>query len=248
MFDLAGKIAVVTGGSRGIGRATSVALAEAGAHVLVNYRSNEAAAKETLALIEKVGGQGELLGFDVADPESVDRGIKDAIKRHGRIDILVNNAGISIDQLLLRVSQKDLDLTWATNVNGPIYCAKACIRPMMKKRWGRIINLSSVVGESGNAGQVVYSSSKAALLGLTRTLAREYASRGITVNAVAPGFIETDMTADLPDAGRQSIVDQTPLGRIGRPEEVAAAVVFLASEEASYITGQVVRVNGGMHV
>ncbi|MBW2629384.1 MAG: 3-oxoacyl-ACP reductase FabG [Deltaproteobacteria bacterium] len=248
MFDLAGKIAVVTGGSRGIGRATSVALAEAGAHVLVNYRSNEAAAKETLALIEKVGGQGELLGFDVADPESVDRGIKDAIKRHGRIDILVNNAGISIDQLLLRVSQRDLDLTWATNVNGPIYCAKACIRPMMKKRWGRIINLSSVVGESGNAGQVVYSSSKAALLGLTRTLAREYASRGITVNAVAPGFIETDMTADLPDAGRQSIVDQTPLGRIGRPEEVAAAVVFLASEEASYITGQVVRVNGGMHV
>jgi 3-oxoacyl-[acyl-carrier protein] reductase len=248
VFDLAGKIAVVTGGSRGIGRATSVALAEAGAYVLVNYRSNEAAAKETLALIEKVGGQGELLGFDVADPESVDRGIKDAIKRHGRIDILVNNAGISIDQLLLRVSQKDLDLTWATNVNGPIYCAKACIRPMMKKRWGRIINLSSVVGESGNAGQVVYSSSKAALLGLTRTLAREYASRGITVNAVAPGFIETDMTADLPDAGRQSIVDQTPLGRIGRPEEVAAAVVFLASEEASYITGQVVRVNGGMHV
>jgi 3-oxoacyl-[acyl-carrier protein] reductase len=248
VFDLAGKIAVVTGGSRGIGRATSVALAEAGAHVLVNYRSNEAAAKETLALIEKVGGQGELLGFDVADPESVDRGIKDAIKRHGRIDILVNNAGISIDQLLLRVSQRDLDLTWATNVNGPIYCAKACIRPMMKKRWGRIINLSSVVGESGNAGQVVYSSSKAALLGLTRTLAREYASRGITVNAVAPGFIETDMTADLPDAGRQSIVDQTPLGRIGRPEEVAAAVVFLASEEASYITGQVVRVNGGMHV
>jgi len=248
VFDLAGKIAVVTGGSRGIGRATSVALAEAGAHVLVNYRSNEAAAKETLALIEKVGGQGELLGFDVADPESVDRGIKDAIKRHGRIDILVNNAGISIDQLLLRVSQKDLDLTWATNVNGPIYCAKACIRPMMKKRWGRIINLSSVVGESGNAGQVVYSSSKAALLGLTRTLAREYASRGISVNAVAPGFIETDMTADLPDAGRQSIVDQTPLGRIGRPEEVAAAVVFLASEEASYITGQVVRVNGGMHV
>ena len=248
MFDLAGKIAVVTGGSRGIGRATSLALAEAGAHVLVNYRSNEEAAKETLALIEKAGGQGELLGFDVADPESVDRGIKDAIKRHGHIDILVNNAGISIDQLLLRVSQKDLELTWATNVNGPIYCAKACIRPMMKKRWGRIINLSSVVGESGNAGQVVYSSSKAALLGLTRTLAREYASRGITVNAVAPGFIETDMTADLPDAGRQGIADQTPLGRIGRPEEVAAAVVFLASEEASYITGQVVRVNGGMHV
>ena len=248
MFDLAGKIAVVTGGSRGIGRATSIALAEAGALVLVNYRSNEEAAKQTLSLIEEAGGQAELVCFDVADPESVDRGLKAAIERHGGIDILVNNAGISIDQLLLRISPKDLDLTWATNVNGPIYCAKACIRPMMKKRWGRIINLSSVVAESGNPGQAVYSSSKAALLGLTRTLAREYASRGITVNAVAPGFIETDMTADLSDAGKQGIIDQTPLGRIGRPEEVAAAVVFLASEEASYITGQVVRVNGGMHV
>ena len=248
MFDLAGKIAVVTGGSRGIGRATSIALAKAGAQVLVNYRSNEEAAKETLRLIEEAGGRAELLGFDVADPDSVADAIKDAIARYGGIDILVNNAGISIDQLLLRVSAKDLEMTWATNVNGAVFCAKACIRSMMKKRWGRIINLSSVVGESGNAGQVVYSASKAALLGLTRSLAREYASRGITVNAVAPGFIETDMTADLPDAAQQGIVDQTPLGRIGRPEEVAAAVVFLASEEASYITGQVIRVNGGMHV
>ena len=248
MFDLAGKIAVVTGGSRGIGRAVSVALAEAGAHVLINYRSNEEAAQETLRLIEEAGGTGELLGFDVADPESVDAAIKDAASRHGRIDILVNNAGIAIDQLLLRVSPKDLEMTWATNVNGAVYCAKACIRPMMRNRWGRIISLSSVVAESGNAGQVVYSSSKAALLGMTRTLAREYASRGITVNAVAPGFIETEMTADLSDAAREGIIAQTPLGRIGRPEEVAAAVVFLASEEASYITGQVVRVNGGMHV
>lgn len=248
MFDLAGKVAIVTGGSRGIGRAVSIALAGAGAHVLVNYRSNEEAAKETLRRIEEAGGTGEILGFDVSDPESVDAAIKDAARRLGHIDILVNNAGISIDQLLLRVSAKDLEMTWATNVNGALFCAKACIRPMMKKRWGRIINLSSVVAESGNPGQAVYSSSKAALLGLTRTLAREYASRGITVNAVAPGFIETDMTADLSDAGKQGIIDQTPLGRIGRPEEVAAAVVFLASEEASYITGQVVRVNGGMHV
>ncbi len=248
MFDLAGKIAIVTGGSRGIGRATSLALAQVGAHVLVNYRSNEEAARETLRLIEEAGGRAELIAFDVADPDSVDRRIKEAVARHGRIDILVNNAGISIDQLLLRVSAKDLEMTWATNVNGAVFCAKACIRPMMKQRWGRIINLSSVVGESGNAGQVVYSSSKAALLGLTRSLAREYASRGITVNAVSPGFIETDMTAELPDSARQGIVDQTPLGRIGRPEEVAAAVVFLASEEASYITGQVVRVNGGMHI
>ena len=248
MFDLAGKIAIVTGGSRGIGRATSIALAQAGALVLVNYRSNEEAARETVRLIEAAGGQAELIPFDVTDPDSVDRSIKEALGRHGRIDILINNAGIAIDQLLLRVSAKDLEMTWATNVNGAVYCAKACIRPMMKKRWGRIINLSSVVAESGNAGQAVYSSSKAALLGLTRSLAREYASRGITVNAVAPGFIETDMTADLPEAARQGIVDQTPLGRIGRPEEVAAAVVFLASEEAGYITGQVVRVNGGMHV
>jgi len=248
VFDLAGKIAIVTGGSRGIGRATSIALAQAGALVLVNYRSNEEAARKTVRLIEEDGGGAELVAFDVADPDSVDRSIKEALTRHGGIDILVNNAGISIDQLLLRVSSKDLETTWATNVNGAVYCAKACIRPMMKKRWGRIINLSSVVAESGNAGQAVYSSSKAALLGLTRSLAREYASRGITVNAVAPGFIETDMTADLPEAARQGIVDQTPLGRIGRPEEVAAAVVFLASEEAGYITGQVVRVNGGMHV
>lgn len=248
MFDLAGRVAIVTGGSRGIGRAVSVSLAEAGAHVLVNYRSNEDAANETVRLIGQAGGTGETLGFDVAEPESVDVAVKEAAKRHGRLDILVNNAGISIDQLLLRVTAKDLEMTWATNVNGAVFCAKACIRPMMRAKWGRIINISSVVAESGNAGQVVYSASKAALLGITRTLAREYASRGITVNAVAPGFIETDMTADLPDAAKQGIMDQTPLGRIGRPEEVAAAVVFLASEEASYITGQVVRVNGGMHV
>ncbi len=248
MFDLAGRVAIVTGGSRGIGRAVSLALAEAGAYVVVNYRSNESAAEQTLTQIERAGGQGEILGFDVADPESVDTCVGEAAKRLGHVDILVNNAGISIDQLLLRVSKKDLDTTWATNINGPIYCAKACIRSMMRNKWGRVINLSSVVAESGNAGQVVYSSSKAAVLGMTRTLAREYASRGITVNAVAPGFIETDMTADLPEAARRGIIDQTPLGRIGRPEEVAAAVVFLASEEASYITGQVVRVNGGMHV
>jgi 3-oxoacyl-[acyl-carrier protein] reductase len=226
----------------------SVALADAGAHVLVNYRSNADAAEETLREIKERAGSAELVQFDVADPDAVDSAIKDAAKRHGRLDILVNNAGISIDQLLLRVSAKDLETTWATNVNGALFCAKACIRPMMKAKWGRIINLSSVVAESGNPGQVVYSSSKAAILGMTRTLAREYASRGITVNAVAPGFIETDMTTALPEAAKAGIIDQTPLGRIGRPEEVAAAVVFLASEEASYITGQVVRVNGGMHV
>ncbi|MFZ1863774.1 MAG: 3-oxoacyl-ACP reductase family protein [Polyangiales bacterium] len=248
MFDLTGKIAVVTGGSRGIGRATSIALARAGAYILVNYRSNEEAAKEALRLVEEAGGRGEIVPFDVADSASVDRAMQEALARHGHIDILVNNAGISIDQLLLRVSSKDLEMTWATNVNGALFCAKACIRPMMRNRWGRIINVSSVVAESGNPGQVVYSASKAALLGMTRTLAREYASRGITVNAVAPGFIETDMTSSLPEAAKQGIIDQTPVGRIGRAEEVAATVVFLASEEAGYITGQVVRVNGGMYV
>lgn len=248
MFDLAGKIAIVTGGSRGIGRATCVALSRAGACVLVNYRTNSEAARETLRLVEEAGGRGELLPFDVADATSVDQAILGALDRHGRIDILVNNAGISVDQLLLRVSSKDLEMTWATNVNGAMYCAKGCIRSMMRNRWGRIINVSSVVAESGNPGQVVYSASKAALLGMTRTLAREYASRGITVNAVAPGFIETDMTSGLSDSAKQTIIDQTPIGRIGRADEVAAAVVFLASEEASYITGQVVRVNGGMYV
>ncbi|MGD8317240.1 MAG: beta-ketoacyl-ACP reductase [Myxococcales bacterium] len=245
---MAGKIAIVTGGSRGIGRATCVALSRAGAFVLVNYRSNTEAARETLRLVEEAGGRGELLPFDVSDSSSVDQAIRGALDRHGRIDILVNNAGISLDQLLLRISPRDLEMTWATNVNGAMYCAKACIRPMMRNRWGRIINVSSVVAESGNPGQVIYSASKAALLGMTRTLAREYASRGITVNAVAPGFIETDMTSDLSDSAKQAIIDQTPVGRIGRADEVAAAVVFLASEEASYITGQVVRVNGGMYV
>ena len=166
MFDLAGRVAIVTGGSRGIGRAVSVSLAEAGAHVLVNYRSNEDAANETVRLIGQAGGTGETLGFDVAEPESVDVAVKEAAKRHGRLDILVNNAGISIDQLLLRVTAKDLEMTWATNVNGAVFCAKACIRPMMRAKWGRIINISSVVAESGNAGQVVYSASKAALLGV----------------------------------------------------------------------------------
>lgn len=248
MFDLSGKIAIVTGGGRGIGAATSKMLAKAGAHVVITYRSNADAAKETVAAIEQAGGKAEAVQFDVGDGEAVDEAIRGIAKRLGGLDILVNNAGIALDQLLLRIKPEEIEKTFATNVAGAIWCAKSAIRPMMKARKGRIINLSSVVGESGNAGQAVYSASKAALIGLTKTLAREYASRGVTVNAVAPGYIETEMTADLPDKAKAAIVEQTPLGRVGSPDEVAAAIVFLASEEASYITGQVLRVNGGMYV
>jgi 3-oxoacyl-[acyl-carrier protein] reductase len=248
MFRLSGKLAVVTGGSRGIGRAVSVMLGAQGAHVVVNFAGNEAAAVETVAAITQAGGTAEAKQFDVSDEAAVQAAFKDIEGAHKRIDVLVNNAGIALDQILLRVKKEEIDRTFAINLAGPLYCAKAAIRTMMRARSGRIINLSSVVAESGNPGQAVYSASKAGIIGLTKTLAREYASRGITVNAVAPGFIETDMTASLPEAAQQGIVSQTPLGRVGKPEEVAAAVLFLASDEASYITGQVLRVNGGMYV
>ncbi len=248
MFELKEKVALVTGGSRGIGRAICVALARAGAKVVVNYAGNEEAAAETLRLVRDAGSEGELARFDVADAEAVDQAISDIAKRHGRLDILVNNAGIALDQILLRIKPEELERTLATNVGGTLWCSKSAMRLMIRKRSGRIINLSSVVGEAGNPGQSVYSASKAAILGLTKTLAREYASRGVTVNAVAPGFIETDMTASLPDKLKEEAIGQTPLGRMGTPADVAAAVLYLASDEAGFVTGQVIRVNGGMHV
>jgi 3-oxoacyl-[acyl-carrier protein] reductase len=248
MFRLDNKVAIITGGYRGIGRALGVCLGRAGAHVVAADVLDEAVGREALAAIEDAGGKGELMRCDVTDSAAVDQAFSALHKRLGRIDILVNNAGISRDQLLMRVSDEDIQRTFAVNVTGAIYCARAAIRPMMRAKQGRIINLASVVAELGNPGQTVYGASKAALIGLTKTLAREYASRGVTVNAVAPGFIDTDMTRNLPEEAKKYMLGQVPLGRVGSPEDVAAAVLFLCSDEAGYVTGQVLRVNGGMYV
>jgi len=243
MFRLDDKVAVVTGGSRGIGRSISTTLSQAGAYVVV---ADIVPSEETLKLIVDAGGKGETKCFDVSDEDAAQDAIREAAKRLGRLDILVNNAGIALDQLLLRVSEESLRRTFSVNVDGAIFCTKAAIRTMMRAERGRVINLASVVAELGNPGQTAYSASKAAIIGLTKTWAREYAQRNITVNAVAPGFIDTEMTQRLPDEVKTWILGQTPLARIGKPEEVAAAVAFLCSEEASYITGQVIRVNGGI--
>ena len=248
MFNLDGKVAVVTGGFRGLGRSMCQMLAKAGARVVAADVLPEDVGQETLRLVTEAGGTAELVRLDVTQSEQVDEVLRDVHKRLGRLDILVNNAGIARDNLLLRVSDDDIQKTFAVNVTGAINCSRSAIRIMMRARTGRVINLASVVAELGNPGQTVYSASKAALIGLTKTLAREYASRGITVNAVAPGFIDTDMTKNLPDDAKKYMITQVPLGRIGQPEDVAAAVVFLCSDEAAYVTGQVLRVNGGMYV
>ncbi len=248
MFRLDSRVALVTGGSRGIGRAICETLAAAGAEVFVNYTRGEAAAKETCAAIVASGGKAEPICFDVADPKATEAAIDGISKQRGRLDIVVNNAGISIDQLLLRLKDDDLDRVLAVNLKGAIAVARAAIKPMMRARWGRIIFISSVVGESGNAGQTAYAATKAALLGVTKSVAREYASRSVTVNAVTPGYIETDMTAGLPEAAKTAMLSGTPLGRPGTPADVAAAVLYLASEQAGFVTGQTLRVNGGMYM
>jgi 3-oxoacyl-[acyl-carrier protein] reductase len=248
MFDLSGKVALVTGGSRGIGRAAAEALAKCGAHVVVNYVSNEAAARDTAQAIEQAGGKVELAQFDVANGEVAEKAIAEVAKRLGRLDILVASAGVAVDGLLLRLKDEDFDRILAVNVKGSLACARAAIRTMMRAKTGRIVFLSSVVGEMGNAGQTAYAASKAALLGITKSLAREYASRGITVNAVTPGFVDTDMTSGLTDDQKSSMLSAVPLGRTGTASEIAAAIVYLASDEAGYVTGQALRVNGGMYM
>jgi 3-oxoacyl-[acyl-carrier protein] reductase len=216
--------------------------------VIVGYAKNEAAARETVTAIESSGGKAEALKLDVADTAAAESIIADAGKRCGRLDVLVASAGISLDALLLRMKDEDFDKTLAVNLKGAIAAARAAIKVMMRKKTGRIVFLSSVVGEAGNAGQTAYAASKGALLAVTKTLAKEYASRAITVNAVSPGYIETDMTATLSDEQKQAMLAGIPLGRPGTAAEVAAAVVFLASDEAGYVTGQTLRVNGGMYV
>lgn len=248
MFDLSGKVAIVTGASRGIGQATAEALARCGAHVAITYVAGAEAAARAVEGIRSSGGKAEAIQMDMADAAGSERSVSEVAKRLGRLDVLVANAGISIDALLLRLKDDDLTKTMAVNVTGAVACARAAVKTMMRARSGRIVFVSSVVGEMGNAGQTAYAASKAALLGVTKSIAREYASRGITVNAVTPGYVETDMTRALTEEQRQGMLSGVPLGRPGSTADIAAAIVFLASDEASYITGQVLRVNGGMYM
>lgn len=245
-IDLGGKVALVTGASRGIGRAVALALASSGAQVVVNYRGQQQAADEVVAEIERSGGTAIAVQADVSQASDVERLVKTVIDTYGRIDILVNNAGITRDNLLLRMKDDEWDDVLATNLRGTFLLTKAAMRPMMKARWGRIITLSSVVGLTGNAGQANYAAAKAGLIGFSKSVAREMASRNITANVIAPGFVETDITKDLSDEIKKAAVDAIPAGRFGRPDDIAAAIVFLASDAASYITGQTLSVDGGM--
>src|SRR5512133_160070 len=249
MFDFTGKTALVTGGSRGIGRAVAVALARGKARVAINYAGNEAAAQEAAALCESAGAQQvKLLKFDVADSAACAAAVDEVVTGMGGLHVLVNNAGIALDQLVMRLKDADWQRQLDVNLTGTFNLVRAAAKPMMKQRGGSIVNLTSVVGEMGNAGQAAYAATKAGLIGLTKSVARELASRNIRVNAVAPGFIDTDMTSGLPEGARTRMLETIPLARLGRAEEVANTVAFLASDEASYVTGEVLRVNGGMYM
>jgi 3-oxoacyl-[acyl-carrier protein] reductase len=245
-MELAGQVAVVTGGSRGIGRAIAQALAAMQAHVIINYVANQAAAEETCRSIEMAGGAATISCFDVADAQGTAEAFNTLLDAHGRLDILVNNAGVTRDTLVLRMKEEDWQQVLQVNLSGMYHCSKAAIRPMIRQRYGRIVNITSVIGVIGNAGQVNYAAAKAGAIGLTKALAREVASRGITVNAVAPGFVETEMTQGLSAQAKADLVRQIPLGRWGTPHDVADCVGFLVSSRASYITGHVIQVNGGL--
>jgi 3-oxoacyl-[acyl-carrier protein] reductase len=243
---LDGKTALVTGASRGIGRAIALRLAAEGASVAINYAGNTAKAEETKAAIEAAGGKAALFQADVSDSAQVEQMVAAVTEAFGTIDILVNNAGITRDGLLMRMKEEDFDAVLDTNLKGIFHVTKAVSKLMMKKRAGRIVNMASVVGIMGNAGQTNYAAAKAGVIGFTKSAAREFAARGITVNAVAPGFIATDMTAAMPEKAKEAPLAAIPLRRMGEPEDVANAVAFLVSDQASYITGQVVKVDGGM--
>lgn len=240
------RVIVVTGASRGIGRAIATEMAGPQTDIIVNYNLSPDAARQTAALVEAKGGTPDLMQFSVADPEAVKSAFKQILSVHGRVDVLVNNAGIAKDNILVMMKTEEWDDVIDTNLKGAFLCSQAVIKPMMRQRHGRIVNVTSVVGVIGNAGQTNYSAAKAGIIGFTRSLAREIISRNITVNAVAPGFIETDMTMCIPDKSREALLAQIPAARYGTPEEVASAVAFLASDAAAYITGQVLHINGGM--
>lgn len=242
------KVAVVTGASRGIGRAIALELAASGAFVVINYNGSKERAEEVKAEIEKNGGSAAIYQCNVSEYDKCEEFLKDVVKEYGRIDILVNNAGITRDGLLMKMSEEDFDQVINVNLKGAFNTIRFASRQMLKQRSGRIINMSSVVGISGNAGQANYASSKAGVIGLTKAAARELASRGITVNAIAPGFIETEMTDVLSDAVKEASIAQIPLGKFGRPEDIAKTAAFLASDAAGYITGQVIQVDGGMAI